>query len=79
MIIGIDASNIRIGGGVHHLFEILRLADPVVHNFSKIIVWASNSTLNQIEDREWLVKMHIPVFESHFIYRLLWQRIDLSR
>lgn len=35
MILGIDASNIRAGGGVTHLVELL---DPQAHRFNHVIV-----------------------------------------
>jgi hypothetical protein len=38
MILGIDASNIREGGGVTHLVELLRSVDPLVHGFSQVVV-----------------------------------------
>lgn len=79
MILLIDASNIRGGGGVTHLFELLNVADPYIHGFDKVIVLASKSTLLKLKDMEWLVKVHIDVFEKHFIVRALWQRFCLAR
>jgi glycosyltransferase involved in cell wall biosynthesis len=78
MIIGIDASNIRGGGGVTHLMELLRVADPLVHGFSEIILWSGQSTLNKIEDRSWLVKIHLPSLDNNLLHRTIWQRFKLS-
>lgn len=78
MIIGIDASNIRGGGGVTHLIELLRAADPLAHRFSKIILWSGQATLNKIEDRSWLVKRHLPSFDNYLLHRAIWQRYQLS-
>lgn len=78
MIIGIDASNIRGGGGVTHLIELLRVADPLVHRFSEIILWSGQSTLNKIEDRSWLVKKHLPSLDNNLLHRAIWQRYQLS-
>ena len=78
MILGIDASNIRAGGGVIHLFELLRAADPTAHGFDSVIVWASQATLAQLEDRCWLAKKNDPVLESHYLRRALWQRNRLG-
>ena len=36
LTIGIDASNLR--GGVTHLVELLRIANPVMHGFDRIVV-----------------------------------------
>jgi len=78
MILGIDASNISSGGGVTHLVELLRAADPLSHGFQQVVVWSKRSTLAQIESRRWLVKAHLPVFEKGLLQRTLWQRFSLS-
>ena len=39
MRIGIDASNIRSGGGISHLKNILLFAEPELYGLKKIIVW----------------------------------------
>ena len=48
MILGIDAGNIRAGGGVTHLVELLRAARPQAHGFERVIVWSSAATLAQL-------------------------------
>lgn len=78
MILGIDASNIRSGGGVTHLVELLGAARPEKYSFSKVIVWSKQSTLDSIPDRLWLEKAHLPVFEKGLINRIMWQRFHLS-
>ena len=78
MILGIDASNIRFGGGVTHLLELLRAVEPHAHGFSKVIVWGGQSTLMQVEDRPWLVKSHLPLLDKSLWYRAFWQRFRLS-
>jgi glycosyltransferase involved in cell wall biosynthesis len=79
MIVCIDASNIRQGGGVTHLVEVLRAARPEAAGFSKVVVWAGAATLRRIEDRPWLVKSHLPVLDSNVLRRALWQRFSLTR
>ncbi len=79
IILGIDASNIRGGGGVTHLVELLRAADPLTHGFFKVIVWSGQATLRKIEDRPWLVKSHQPLLDKSLPYRTFWQRFRLSR
>lgn len=78
MRLGIDASNIRAGGGLTHLVETLRVADPIVHCFSRIFVWGNADTLDLIEDRPWLEKQHQPILDKGLPFRLLWQRFSLS-
>ncbi len=79
MIVGIDASNIRGGGGVTHLVELLRAADRQAHGFSQVVLWSGQSTLSQIEDRSWLVKKHPASLDKDLLQRVFWQRFQLSR
>ncbi len=74
----IDASNIRGGGGLTHLVELLRAADPTEYGFAKVIVWASKATLDRIEGRPWLMKRSSAVLERHYLRRALWQRKNLG-
>lgn len=78
MRIAIDASNIRVGGGLTHLIELLREADPVRHGFERIIVWARQSVLAKLEDQPWLDKRTDPVLDRNFVRRALWQRRHLG-
>jgi glycosyltransferase involved in cell wall biosynthesis len=78
VIVCIDASNIREGGGVTHLVEVLRAAKPEAAGFSTVIVWAGAATLKRIEDRPWLVKSHLPVLDRNVFRRALWQRFSLT-
>jgi glycosyltransferase involved in cell wall biosynthesis len=79
MILGIDASNIRRGGGLTHLVELLGAADPEAHGFSKVVVWSGRDSLNRIADRSWLLKQHDPTLEKSLIHRGVWQRFTLAR
>lgn len=74
MIIGIDGSNLRSGGAITHLSEMLKAANPVTNGFSNVIVWGERALLNKLEDRVWLVKHHEPLLDRSLIYRLFWQR-----
>lgn len=74
MQLGIDASNLRIGGGLTHLVELLRAANPTMYGFDRVVIWASQATLAQLEDRPWLVKHTEPLLEAHYLRRALWQR-----
>lgn len=78
MRLGIDASNIRSGGGVTHLVELLRTADPSAHGFTEVVVWASSATLSRLDDRPWLMKHHDSTLEKNYIHRALWQRNRLG-
>jgi glycosyltransferase involved in cell wall biosynthesis len=79
MILGIDASNIRAGGGVTHLVELLKLAQPDVYGFKQVIVWSCAETLRQIDDRPWLLKCHELVLDEALPKRIFWQKFRLDR
>ncbi len=78
MKLGIDASNIRDGGGVTHLVELLKSINPIEFGFETVYLWSNNKTLSKVEDKEWLIKCNLPVFEKSLIYRIYWQRFKLS-
>lgn len=79
MRVAIDAANIRAGGGVTHLVEFLRAAEPHAFGIDKILIWACASTLARIEDRPWLEKRTDPALEANLLKRILWQRVGLSK
>ncbi len=77
--LGIDASNLRAGGGITHLAEVLRAGDPEAHGFSQVVVWGATATLAHLEDRTWLVR-HCPrLLDRGLIFRTFWQRFRLAR
>lgn len=79
MRLGIDASNIRSGGGITHLTKMLRASDPLSHGVEKVVVWAPRATLANLEDKPWLLKRHEPTLEANYFQRALWQRNGLGR
>lgn len=79
MILGIDASNIRAGGGVTHLAELLRKANPRAHAFDQVVVWSGAATLKKIEERDWLRNEHDPLLDRALCFRVYWQRFRLAK
>ena len=79
MKIAIDASNLRDGGGVTHLKEILGAANPERDRFAQIHVWGANATLERIDERPWLIKHAPAVLEGPLGPRLFWQRFGLQK
>lgn len=55
MHLGIDASNIRQGGGVTHLSQFLAAASPSLVDINRITVWAPRGTAAALPRRDWLV------------------------
>jgi glycosyltransferase involved in cell wall biosynthesis len=79
MRLGIDASNIRAGGGVTNLVELLKVAKPQDYGFGEVIVWGGSATLNCLEDRPWLKKVYDPVLDQSLPMRFYWQLFTLDR
>ena len=76
--IGIDASNIRIGGGVTHLLELLSAIDPEEMQVSHIYIWASEKTLSALPQASWIKKINPPMLNKGLLYRIWWQVRYLS-
>lgn len=71
MILGIDGINVR-GGGIVHIINILKHFNYKNSKFKKIIIWANNELLSQIPNNK-IIKIHFPIFEKFFFYRIIWQ------
>lgn len=77
--IGIDASNIRQGGGVTHLLELLQAIDPAQMGVKEVVVWGGAQTLLALPDAPWIKKINPPSLDRQLIYRMAWQGFSLSR
>ena len=77
--IGIDATNLRAGGGVTHLMELLRAAQPAEHGVDHIVVWGGEPTLKALEAQPWLRKRNPSALDKGLLQRTLWQRYRLSQ
>ena len=64
---GIDVTNLRGGGGVTHIIELLAAANPFAHGFSKIIIWGGSQTLDKLPQRAWLKKVNPPALNKGLI------------
>ena len=79
MIVGIDASNLRAGGGVTHLSEMLRASSPREHGFERVIVWAGAKTAQQLPSAPWLEVVHEAMLDGPLPARVFWQQVILQR
>jgi glycosyltransferase involved in cell wall biosynthesis len=79
MILGIDLSNIRGGGGITHISEVLRHAKPIDFGFKRVIVWGGAKTLSKLCDRSWIEKVHARVLDRSLPRRSLWQQVVLPK
>lgn len=73
MKVAIEASNIRAGGGITHLRNLLRYAEPARHGISRVVVWSGRSTLDQLPDAPWLEKRSHPWLDGNIVLRTLWK------
>jgi glycosyltransferase involved in cell wall biosynthesis len=78
MIIGIDASNIKEGGGVTHLVNLLKASNPKKHNFIKIVIWCNKQIYPLIPNKKWISKKIIFDGNINFIKMFIWQKFFLS-
>jgi len=77
--LGIDAMNIRDGGGLTHLYEILNCTATETINFDQVIVWGNATCLQQLPEKKWLKKVNpLPGRESG-LATTLWQIFSLGR
>jgi hypothetical protein len=78
-ILGIDAMNIRDGGGLTHLREILFHANRESILFDQIIVWGNDYCLQQLPTQPWLVKINPLTGNSSGLQTTIWQIFYLGR
>ncbi len=79
MRLGIDASNIRDGGGLGHLRELLAAAEPHKYGIKRVVVWAGRDTLRELTAKPWLDCNHDPMLDGPLPLRVYWQRVKLAR
>jgi glycosyltransferase involved in cell wall biosynthesis len=79
LTIGIDAANLRRGGGVTHLVELLRAVQPATYGIDRVVVWGGQATLKALDDRPWLDKRNPSALDKGLLRRSLWQRYRLSQ
>lgn len=78
-MIGIDASNIRAGGGITHLAQMLMSAVLPAAGIQRIIVWGGQATLARLPDQDWLTKDHVGWLDRSLPFRVFWQQFCLPR
>lgn len=79
MIIGVDASNIRSGGGQNYLVRILEHADPLASGISRVMVWSGSRTAARLPKREWLITKTPVELDRGLPWRVNWQQCRLPR
>ncbi len=77
--VGIDASNLRLGGGRSHLVQVLEAWEPTTDAIGRVIVWGSRDTLALLPARSWLDLVPEAMLDGGLPQRLLWQRRVLPK
>ena len=70
----IDASNIKAGGGLTHLKEVLHGDAAVKEGFKKVFLWAPDNSLEKISDKRWLEKCSHPWLNGSYLTTLKWKK-----
>ena len=77
--VGIDATNIKRGGGVTHLTHILNYFTPDRHGIDRIILWGVEPLLSRIDNQPWLVKINLSKINTSFAYRIYWHFYKIKK
>lgn len=78
LVVCIDATNLRRGGGVTHLIELLNAAEPENFGISRVVVFAGKQQLDKLPERGWLERVNPPELDSGLLKRSFWQRFKLA-
>lgn len=75
--IGIDATNIKAGGGLTHLVGLI--TNYMTNTENKLVLFASSAVLNIFPDSQFLVKVNHPWLNKGSFYNTLWRFLLLGR
>lgn len=79
MKLGIDLHNVRGGGGVNYMSNILRVFDPQKHGFSRVCLFGSQAVLDRMPDTPYVEKYPQPILAKGLVYRLFFVFFLLGR
>ena len=72
--LAIDASRNRSGGAIAHLKGILAHSNPREFGITHIHLWSYKKLLDDIPDKDWLIKHSHPSIEKSILQQIYWQR-----
>lgn len=75
--LGIDATNIRQGGGLTHLSQLLQASDPIAEGIGRVTVLANQATAAALPVRPWLFKVSSPWMDASLLRRMFGQQFQL--
>ncbi|MCM0605482.1 MAG: glycosyltransferase family 4 protein [Xanthomonadaceae bacterium] len=71
--IGIDGSNIRAGGGLTHLSQLIQHSNQK----TQVIVWGGSTLVSKLPEKTWLRKIQVPLLDRSLPVRMIWQQFIL--
>jgi glycosyltransferase involved in cell wall biosynthesis len=74
--IGIDAVNLRSGGAVRHLAELLVHVEGIDHGFDRVVVWTNAGLASHLTPTKHLTVM-VPKSSGNLVSRELWRLLVL--
>lgn len=77
--LGIDATNLRQGGGITHLVELLSCFDPSQSSINTVTVWCGRDLEPKLPKRDWLIIRSDTWIDKNRFLRFLGQQFFLSR
>ena len=78
IVVGIDATGLRQGGGRTHLIQLLRSANPIEYGVTRVVVWGGRETTSILDDKPWLETLNPPHLDGGLLERSWWQRYRLA-
>ena len=79
MKLAIDASRNRSGGAIRHLVELLKNINPNTSGITEVHLWSYKKLLDQIDNKEWLIKHSPEALNKGVMFQLFWQRFILPK
>lgn len=73
----IDATNIRKGGGITHLSQLLKAGDPIAAGISRVTILANQATSDFLPNQPWLDKVTLGWMNAPFPKRMFFQQFRL--
>ena len=77
--VGIDATNIRSGGAIEHLCQILDPENGPCEGISAILVWGNRVLLDRLPDDPIIEKKHVPEADGSNLRTLMFQLISFAK
>lgn len=77
--VGVDATNLRRGGGVTHIVELLSALDGKPSGVNKVIVFCGSQLAKKLPNKNWIDIITPAALDRGFLHRLFWQKTQLAK